>query len=187
MPSREELPIPLRCRVARRFYEPVKVEEALVEAFRRSPEYSGRVLPETETGLAQGDEGAFLSLLCKLAHVFDIRKGGETVSGIAVVSEYDGVRYFIGSNARMASQTIALEEFAKGLFAVPAGIGPMGQLTETTQFLRMLKYIVVFNEPRIRFYTNRLRTKLDECLGILDAKQVGDMSSTWNFMFLPGN
>ncbi|KAL2214525.1 hypothetical protein CC79DRAFT_1317165 [Sarocladium strictum] len=168
--------LPLRRKVAVRFYEPVKLEETLVDACSRLPNFSGRVSAETETGLERGDERAFQSFLNKVAHVCDIQKGGDTVTAIGIVAEFGNVRYFIGSNARKASTHGTLEGFMRGLLAIPTIASPTIPVTETGQFLQMLKYIAAFNKPRISFYTRALQARRIECLRILAATEDQDLA-----------
>lgn len=142
-----------------------------MEACKKLPDYTGRVSSKTEISLEPGDQKAFLSLLNKFAHVLDTRKGGETVSAIGVIAEFDGLRYFIGSNARKASERAALEAFFRELLEMNGDTDPSPQITQTAQFLRVLKHIVAFNKPRICRYTKILREKQRVCLRLLDGSK----------------
>ncbi|KAH7024412.1 uncharacterized protein B0I36DRAFT_250426, partial [Microdochium trichocladiopsis] len=171
--------IPVSPKRLRRFYEAVKFEEALSEACLKSPNSPGRVPSDPPPDRSYDPEGGFRFFINKLAHVCDIHRGGSTVTGIAVLQDFDGVRYFIGSNERSEIDLAKVEEFLRSLFRLLRGTRRHGEpLNSDPLFVSIFHHIINFNQPRIRKYLDWLTRQIPSCLSSLqrDFAQVSDTS-----------
>ncbi|CAM1503285.1 Fc.00g080610.m01.CDS01 [Cosmosporella sp. VM-42] len=174
MSAQTRTPIEVQRHLCRRFYEVVKFEEALIEACSRDPENFGRVPVDVATDIEGGAIQAFRSFVNRLAHVCDICRGGTTVSAVAVIQEFDGVHYFVGSNQRSQTQQAQLLAFVASLLQLPTKEMQSTQPRHTVLFRLNLFYVINFNQPRIRFYVKTLVRSLDYCITNLDQSSAGD-------------
>ncbi|RXG41338.1 hypothetical protein VDGE_30425 [Verticillium dahliae] len=179
--------LPANGRLLRRFYEAVKFEEILIQACTQDPNSLGRAPVDVEVDTEHGAEQAFRSVVNKLAHVSDTRKGGSTVSAVCVLQEFDGIHYLVGSNQRTtASHQTQLNNFVVKLFrqlnarsreiqlAPVQSAGALEAVAlEAVALGEVLRHIVQFNKPRIKFYIKGLRTQLGACIPKLRAFNKG--------------
>ncbi|KXJ88958.1 hypothetical protein Micbo1qcDRAFT_196887 [Microdochium bolleyi] len=153
MPSATQTPIPLPPKLMRRFYEAVKFEEALSKACEQDPISLGKTSTDPPVDPSDDAEKAYKSYVNKLAHVCDTKRGGSTVTGIAILQDVDGVVYVIGSNDRTSTDLTELSKFVRSLFDLVQN-----------PFTRIFHHIIEHNQPRIRTYLNCLTKEIEICL-----------------------
>lgn len=150
-------PIPVRPKLRRRFFEAVKFEEALSRACELDPISLGRVSVDPPHDPSDDAEQAYKSYVNKLAHVCDTKRGGTTVTGVAILQDVDRVIYVIGSNERSPADLADLVQFVNSLF----------DLAQSAQFTDIFHHILKHNRPRIRSYLSRMPDEIDKCVASL--------------------
>lgn len=162
MPSSRLDPIPVRTRVLRRFYEAVKFEEALSRACELDPISLGRASVDPQHDPSDDAEQAYKSYVNKLAHICDTKRGGTTVTGVAILQDVDRVIYVIASNERSPTDLAELVQFVHSLFI----------LVQSAQFIHIFHHILKYNRPRIRTYLTRMPDEIDICVASLRSMPV---------------
>jgi hypothetical protein len=90
---------------------------------------------------------------------------------VVPIVEFDCIRWFLASNGRKTSDNATLKSFFRGLLEMPLSIPPGTRTTDTAEFVGLLEDIVVFNKPRISFYTRTLAQRLGDSLDKFDGRQ----------------
>jgi len=149
-------PIPVPPKFLRRFTEAVVFEKALRKACESDPEYLGNASAEPFVDPSDDAEKAFKSYVNKLAHVCDTKRGGETVTGVAILQDVDRVVYVVASNERSHSALEKLARFIHSLFELVRGVDP--------PFTQVFHHVLGNNLPRIKCYLNNIAKKIDFCV-----------------------
>ncbi|KXJ87928.1 hypothetical protein Micbo1qcDRAFT_236116 [Microdochium bolleyi] len=171
VPSATQTPIPVHSRLLRRFSEAVIFEEALSTACQKDPVSLGKAPVEPHVDPSDDAERAFKSYVNKLAHVCDKRRGGTTVTGIAILQDAEHIYYFIGSNKRSTADLAQMEEFLHPLFRLVQSPQPCSA-DNASFFASILHHIIRFNRRRIQTYLNQLYKHIGLCVSSLESEHV---------------
>ncbi|KAL6806392.1 hypothetical protein GGI42DRAFT_321129 [Trichoderma sp. SZMC 28013] len=165
-------PIPLRAKLARRFYEPILLEVAL-KKIRPQQDFSAtQHEPNTMRDNIDSAEQTFKCFVNRLAQVCDNKRGenGSTVSGIAVLEEPEGVHYIIGFNNRKASKLPDVKLFVEQLLGIVAKSTGQPASNESQVNRETLWHILKFDGNRVRFYLTNTIAYLEECISDYDRR-----------------
>ncbi|KAL7907355.1 hypothetical protein GGI35DRAFT_86969 [Trichoderma velutinum] len=172
-------PIPLRAKLARRFYEPIVLEVALKKIRPQQSFSATQHEPNTMRDNVDSAEQTFKCFVNRLAQVCDNKRGdnGSTVSGIAVLEEPEGVHYIIGSNNRKQSKLADVKLFVEQLLDIVAK--STGQPTNdgSRAYREALWHILKFDGNRVRFYLINTVAYLEECIRDYDRRHGNSLSS----------
>ncbi|KXJ84986.1 hypothetical protein Micbo1qcDRAFT_181204 [Microdochium bolleyi] len=169
--SATRTPIPVHTRLLRRLYEAIKFEEALGRACEQDPVFLGRTSVDPPVDFSDDAEKAYKSYVNKLAHVCDVRRGGATVTGVAILQDVDGVIYVLGSNERSPAALTELGQFVQSLFGLVQSVQDAPP-DPVSLFTRIFPHILEYNQPRIRSYLSRMPEEIDRCVADLKSMSV---------------
>lgn len=166
----QQTPIEINGKLRRRFYEAVKFEEALSQACSRNSEKSSYSPVDGGVDTEGSALLAFRSFVNRIAHVCDFRKGGTTVTAVAIIQEFDSLHYFVGSNGRSEKEQAQLHFFVSALLRIPT---METRITESSRHAFLLHttlgLVIKHNQPRIKFYVSKLLSCSESCILALDA------------------
>jgi hypothetical protein len=152
-------PVPISNTIERQFFESqllLYVLENIRGEHQKRQNYHGE--------LDQGETELRRSLVDKLAYICDFKKGGPTVTAIALQKTNQGVVFWLAANETVKAKVIAfLRQVLKLLKQVELRAS---RKTTETQLLGM---IVPFNKERIDYYWNALSRELSICITRLEA------------------
>ncbi|PTB65231.1 hypothetical protein BBK36DRAFT_1160432 [Trichoderma citrinoviride] len=155
-------PIPLASRIVHKFFEPIILLVALVDAVRNTAKPRP---PEQEINV-QDPTQLFCAFVNKLGHVCDREKGGETVTSFVVLqSEADPQRahYVFAVNKQTDSQLSSTATYVRTLLR-KVGQAPEGQENQRDARRSLLYHVLRFNRPRVSVYLRKLRAQAASCL-----------------------
>ncbi|KAL6859251.1 hypothetical protein J3F83DRAFT_763357 [Trichoderma novae-zelandiae] len=155
-------PIPLSSRIVHKFFEPIILLVALVDAVRNTAKPRP---PEPEIDV-QNPTQLFCALVNKLGHVCDSEKGGETVTSFVVLeNEADPRRahYVFAVNRQADGQLQSTATYVRTLLR-KVGQAPEGQANQHDARHSLLYHVLRFNRPRVSVYLRELRTQTALCL-----------------------
>ncbi|PKK50796.1 hypothetical protein CI102_5240 [Trichoderma harzianum] len=165
-------PIPLRAKLARRFYEPILLEVALKKIRPQQSFSATQHEPNTMRDNVDSAEQTFKCFVNRLAQVCDNKRGenGSTVTGIAVLEEPEGVHYIIGSNNRKASKLPEVKLFVEQLLEIVAKSTEQPASNGSQVHREALWHILKFDGNRVRFYLTSTIVYLEECISDYDRR-----------------
>ncbi|RSL45002.1 hypothetical protein CEP51_016152 [Fusarium floridanum] len=145
----------------REFYLPIILENALIEACRKSQAgFEREANNENDSLLTQ--EQAFHSFVYKLAQVCDNERGGSTITAFSVVKGDCGPAYIFASNLRTDKQLEETKEFVQSLLEY-VRFNP--ENLNRKPFLKMVLWrILHWNLPRVDAYLGNLVRALSGCI-----------------------
>jgi hypothetical protein len=158
----QEEPIPIAPKAIKRFFEPIMLLAALVEAVRHIAKPPP---PEPEINI-EDPKQLFCAFVNKLSHVCDRAKGGKTVTSFAVLKDQSNpeqVQYVFAVNRQTDSQLQTTAAYVKALLR-RVNQAPEGQENQHQARSSLLYHILRFNRSRVSFYLRDLRSQAEECL-----------------------
>lgn len=152
-------PVPISAIVERQFFESellLYVLENIRGEHKKRQNYHGE-LDQDETELRR-------SFVDKPAYICDFRKGGSTVTALALQRTNQGVVFWLAANETVKVEVIIfLRNVLEHLKKVE--LGASRKTTET----QLLAFIVPFNNERIDYYWKALSRVLSLCIERLEA------------------
>lgn len=151
-------PISISPKVERQFYESqllLYVLEKVRGDHSKRQNYHGE-LDQDATGLRR-------SFVDKLAYICDFKKGGSTVTALALQKTYQGVTFWLAANETVKPKVI---DFLSQILQLLKKV-EVGASKKTTE-MQLLALIVPFNEGRLDYYWSALRKDLKVCVGRLE-------------------
>jgi len=108
------------------------------------------------------------SFLNYLAYICDFKKGGATVTAIALEQKPAGVVFWVVANENVKNKVVkALEEILKGL----AGLdGTTGDEQAATVQERAFRCAAELGMPRVKTYWQFMQESLKKCLRVLEGE-----------------
>ncbi|TFB05802.1 hypothetical protein CCMA1212_001534 [Trichoderma ghanense] len=155
-------PIPLGSRVVHKFFEPIILLVALVDAVRNTAKPRP---PEPEIDV-QDPTQLFCAFVNKLGHVCDREKGGETVTSFVVLrneAHPQRAHYVFAVNRQTDSQLQSTATYVRTLLR-KVGQAPEGRANQHEARHSLLYHVLLFNRPRVSFYLRELRAQAALCL-----------------------
>ncbi|KAK3385820.1 hypothetical protein B0H63DRAFT_187846 [Podospora didyma] len=156
--------VPLGSSISRRFYEPAVLYACLTKVHVM---HKSTKAPDLETTAGKSNREAFYIFVDKLAQICDSKRGGDTVTAVAVL-QHGRFEYRFTSNKR--SQT-ALDETTEYLTDILQTLGEAsdyeiidGSSHQEAISALLLEKILKFNAPRIRFYVKVVVKSLEYCI-----------------------
>ncbi|OBT85143.1 hypothetical protein VE02_05607 [Pseudogymnoascus sp. 03VT05] len=150
-------PVPISPIIERQFHESqllLHVLEKVRGKHKKRQNYHGE-LDQDETELRR-------SFVDKLAYICDFKKGGSTVTALALQKTYQGVTFWIGANETIKPKVI---EFLQQILQVLKTVNGASRQTAETLLLAL---IVPFNEKRLDYYWTALKKVLPLCMERID-------------------
>ena len=152
-------PVPISAVVERQFFESqllLYVLENIRGEHKKRQNYHGE-LDQDETELRR-------SFVDKLAYICDFRKGGSTVTALALQRTNQGVIFWLAANETVKAKVIL---FLRNILELlkKVELGASRKTTET----QLLVSIVPFNSERIDYYWKALERELSLCIERLEA------------------
>lgn len=151
-------PVPISPAIERQFYESQLLLHALEKVrgeHKKRQNYHGE-LDQDETELRR-------SFVDKLAYICDFKKGGSTVTALALQKTYQGVTFWISANETIKPKVI---EFLQTILQVLKNVDSAPRKATETLLLGL---IVPFNEERLYYYWTALKRVLPQCMERLDS------------------
>lgn len=152
------------CKRLNRFYESVVLLTSLREAHHRT----GQTRAPSDTESGESPSRTFECFVNKLAQVCDSRRGGDTVTSLAILRLPDKLLYVFASNQRSSKEIDRVSEFIYSLLyyvgTVGAQAGSFGDEESSTMFRHLLRNILAFNSNRVKYYAKGLARRLGECI-----------------------
>jgi hypothetical protein len=147
-------PVPISPTVERQFYESqllLYVLERVRGDHSKRQNYHGE-LDQDSTELRR-------SFVDKLAYICDFKKGGSTVTALALQKTYQGVTFWLAANETVKPKVIDfLRQIFKILKQAEDGV------TKEDLERQLIARIVPFNEERLDYYWSALDKDLDLCV-----------------------
>ena len=147
-----------------RFYEPLVLQHAL------GPTRGDRIQcePLDNQDESELDDGNLRrSFLNNLAYICDFKKGGATVTAIALEQRPARVVFWVVANENVKAEVVkTLKKILKGL----AGLDGTTREREERVEERTFRYAAELGMPRLQCYRKATQESLRECLGILNSE-----------------
>jgi hypothetical protein len=150
-------PVPISPTVERQFHEShllLYVLEKVRGEHRKRQNYHGE--------LDQGETELRRSFVDKLAYICDFKKGGSTVTALALQKTYQGVTFWIAANETVKLKAI---EFLQQILQLLKNVDSSSRDAAETQLLAL---VVPFNKERLEYYWSALKHHLPVCMKRLD-------------------
>ncbi|KAF6814674.1 hypothetical protein CSOJ01_03897 [Colletotrichum sojae] len=162
-----------------RFYESLVLLTSLREVHHRN----GQTRAPSDAERPEPSENPSRTFECfvnKLAQVCDSRRGGDTVTSLAILRHPDRLQYVFASNQRNAKDIEKTSEFVYSLLYYVGSRGPQpespGGDESSTIFRHLLRNILNFNSKRIRCYAKGLAKHLGNCIADCERDDSSDAS-----------
>lgn len=173
MPIGVNKSVEIKGKLRNRFYEPIVLLLALTQACMHN--YTHKILDQISDAVPQTSEQLFHDFVNKLAQICDNKRGGNTVSALAVLQFPDRVQYRFASNQRTKDELRLVKSFMTDILTTLKMSDPGSARTAQAANTAILKKIVAFNRPRLQMYVRALHTHSETCLGSLKPTDtVGD-------------
>ena len=146
-------PVPVSPVVERQFYESqllLYVLEKVRGEHKKRQNYHGE--------LDQGETELRRSFVDKLAYICDFKKGGNTVTALALQKTYQGVTFWIAANETVKPKVL---EF---LQRVLQSLKNAGGISRESIAMQLLALVVSFNLERLDYYWSALKNDLPLCI-----------------------
>ena len=164
-------PVDITPTVERQFYESQLLLYVLgqVRGERRNRQnYHGE--------LDQDDAELRRSFVDQLAYICDFKKGGPTVTALALQKTYQGIIFWLAANQTVKPE---VRHFLREVLQLLRDIeGSSKKAAET----KLLALVVYFNKDRLDFYWTRLQKSLPKCMERLKALEI-TTSESFQFAF----
>lgn len=98
----------------------------------------------------------------KLAYICDFKKGGSTVTALALQKTYQGVTFWIAANETVKLKVI---KFLQKILQLLKNVDSTSRETAETQLLAL---VVPFNKERLDYYWSALKKDLPVCMKRLE-------------------
>ena len=151
-------PVPISPAVERQFYES---QLLLYILDRVRGEHSKRQNYHGE--LDQDSTESRRSFVDKLAYICDFKKGGSTVTALALQKTYQGVTFWLAANETVKPQVI---DFLRNIFEILEQ--PEEKVSRKAREKQLMARIVPFNKERLDYYWSALDKDLDLCVQRLE-------------------
>jgi len=151
-------PVPVSPVLERQFYEPqllLYILEKIRGDHSKRQNYHGE-LDQDSTELRR-------SFVDKLAYICDFKKGGSTVTAVALQKTYQGVAFWLAANETVKPKVI---NFLQKILQILKQAGE-GVLRKTLE-KQLMAQIVPFNEERLNYYWSALDKNLSLCVQRLE-------------------
>lgn len=158
----QQEPIALAPRIVHRFFEPIVLLKALVDAARSTAKSPPREPPID----IQDAKQLFFAFANKLSHVCDREKGGHTVTSFVILKDENNpeqAHYVFAVNRQSESQLQSTTGYVKKLLQKinEAPENPEDQIAVRHS---LLYHVLRFNRLRVMAYLRDLRSFAAECL-----------------------
>ena len=105
------------------------------------------------------------SFLNQLAYICDFKKGGDTVTAIALEETPAGVVFWVAANRGVKDKVVS---FLEGILKSLANLGGAAAVKSTAEAEdSIFRCVVEFGQPRVKAYWGLMQKKMDRCLTVL--------------------
>ena len=151
-----------------RFYEPLVLQHVL------GPTRGDRIQCEPLDSLDESDLGNWnlrRSFLNHLAYICDFKKGGATVTAIALEQRPAGVVFWVVANENVKDKVVkALKKILKGLAGLAVD-DTTGDEQAAAVEERTFRCAAELGMPRVKTYWQFMQDSLRKCLKVLESEQ----------------
>lgn len=150
--------IPLSPPLEQQFYESqllLFVLERIRGEHKKRQNYHGE--------LDQGETELRRSFVEKLAYLCDFKKGGSTVTALAIQKTYQGVVFWLAANESVKPKVV---DFLKRILQLLKTVEVKAKKATEAELLAL---IVPFNKERLKWYWSALQKELPRCITRLEA------------------
>ncbi|KAL7782778.1 hypothetical protein V8C37DRAFT_413850 [Trichoderma ceciliae] len=154
--------IPLDSRILHKFFEPIILLVALVDAVKHTAK---RPPPEPNIDVKDPKQ-LFFAFANKLGHVCDRERGGDTVTSFVILKNErnpEQAQYVFAANRQTNSQLQTTAAYVESLLRTVKQ-APEGQANQHDTRSSLLYHILRFNRPRVSVYLRDLRSQAALCL-----------------------
>lgn len=163
--------IPLSPAVKRQFYESQLLLFALEKVrgeHKKRQNYHGE--------LDQGETELRRSFIDKIAYLCDFKKGGSTVTALAIQKTYQGVIFWLSANETLKPKVVG---FLTRILHLLKKVEVKAIKAMEAQLLAL---IVPFNKDRLKYYWSALEKHLPTCITRLEAMECSSSELCSNFL-----
>ncbi|UKZ68446.1 uncharacterized protein TrAtP1_009482 [Trichoderma atroviride] len=157
-----EDPVPSTSRAIHKFYEPIILYEALIDAVKHTAKPPS---PEPIINIEDSKQ-VFCAFVNKLSHVCDKKRGGDTVTSFVVLKDQRNparAHFVFAANRQTVSELGVTAAYVKALLQ-KIDQAPDGEVNQHNARSSLLYHILRFNRPRVSFYLRNLRSQAANCL-----------------------
>lgn len=157
-----ENPIPSTGAATLKFYEPIILYEALVDAVKHTAKPPA---PEPNINI-EDPKQVFCAFVNKLSHVCGKKKGVDTVTSFVVLRHPRNparAQFVFAANRQTVSELGVTAAYVKSLLQ-KIDQAPEGDVNQHNARSSLLYHILRFNRPRVSFYLRTLRSQAAKCL-----------------------
>ncbi|KAL7918307.1 hypothetical protein ACQKWADRAFT_248955 [Trichoderma austrokoningii] len=156
-----ENPVQSPGKAIHKFYEPIILYEALVDAV----EHTTKPAPEPTINI-EDPKQVFCAFVNKLGHVCDRKRGGDTVTSFVVLRHPHNpnrAQFVFAVNRQTVGELRVTAAYVKALLQ-QIDQAPDGEANQHDVRSWLLYHILRFNRPRVSFYLRNLRFQATKCL-----------------------
>lgn len=157
-----EDPVPTVGKAIHKFYEPIILYEALIDAVKHTAKPPA---PEPNINI-EDPKQVFCAFVNKLSHICDKEKGGDTVTSFVVLKDQRNparAHFVFAVNRRTDRELGVTAAYVKSLLH-KIDQAPDGEINQHNARSSLLYHILRFNRPRVSFYLRNLRSQTELCL-----------------------
>lgn len=157
-----EEPVPTTGKAYFKFYEPIILYEALIDAVKHTAKPPA---PEPNINV-EDPKQLFCAVVNKLGHVCDKKKGGDTVTSFVVLKDQRNptrARFVFAANRQTDRELGVTAAYVRSLFQ-RLHLAPDDEVDQHDARSSLLYHILRFNRPRVSFYLRSLRSQAASCL-----------------------
>ncbi|KAM0480384.1 hypothetical protein ACHAPX_004215 [Trichoderma viride] len=157
-----EEPVPTTSKATHKFYEPIILYEALIDAVKHTAKPPA---PEPNINI-EDPKQVFCAFVNKLSHVCDKKRGGDTVTSFAVLKDQHNparAHFVFAANRQTVSELGVTAAYVRSLLQ-KIDQAPDGEVNQHNVRSSLLYHILRFNRPRVSFYLRNLRSQATACL-----------------------
>ncbi|KAM7203003.1 hypothetical protein V8F20_004250 [Naviculisporaceae sp. PSN 640] len=169
----DEKPIPFTSKPLNKFYEPVILLVALMDAV--SPNSSSLAMISNPASTSQQtDFQVFKAFVNKLSHICSSAKGRETVTSFVILQDDKAtesaknsrVHYWFAMNEQSLEQLADTKTYVESLLCKIGRAPAIRDSPEGWEATKrdIFRDVLVFNRPRITTYLRTIRERVDNCL-----------------------
>lgn len=157
-----EDPVPTVGRAIHKFYEPIILYDALIDAVKHTAKPP---VPEPNINI-EDPKQVFCTFVNKLSHVCDKQRGGDTVTSFVVLKGQRNparAHFVFAANRQTDRELGVTAAYVKALFQ-KIDQAPDGEVNQHNVRSSLLYHILRFNRSRVSFYLRNLRSQTELCL-----------------------
>jgi hypothetical protein len=150
--------IPVKAKLANRFYEPMILLFALNQAFKHNQPPRA---PDSTPDVAQSVEYDFHRFVDKLAQLCHTTKGPDSITAFVVLKFPDHIQYRFASNQQKEHELIRVQSF---ITSILESLAEASEHTLKGMVSPILRKVLSFTRLRVQVFVSALKTETVNCI-----------------------